>query len=312
MKISFFILNYNGADFLSGCVASFLEAIQNSTYDCQLIVVDNVSTDHSVSLIKTTYPNVRIMRMLKNRVLCSFNDAVSQSNSDIVFLLNNDLKADPFFIDPMVSIFKENEDAFLVTAKSLLFDGSYEGGRSIPFMSYGIFATTCHFPGFEKLKEKSGYTFAAGFGAFHRQRFLDLGGYDDLYLPGRVEDSDLMLRAWKRGWKCYYQPRSLLYHMGGKSFKQRFGERGTMEIAHRNTFLFMWKNMESPRYWSSHLFFLLPRMIWMLAHGHWEFISAFVKALAKLRQVFQRRRSEKNIVYQFSDREIISFFRHGR
>jgi len=311
MNVDLFILNYNGAGFVGECIHSFSEAVKNSNYDCRVVVIDNKSTDESVAFIKKAYPNVHLLLMSQNRVLCSFNNAASQSNADIVFLLNNDLKADPFSIDPMVSVFQENKDAFLVTAKSLLSDGSYEGGLSIPLMSYGMFSTTCHFPGYEKLKEESGFTFAAGFGAFHRQRFLELGGYDDLYLPGRVEDSDLMLRAWKKGWKCYYQPASIFYHMGGRSFKQKYGERGTMEIAYRNSFLFMWKNIFSSEYVAAHFFFLFPRMIWMLMKGHWEFIAAFLKALTKLNLVIDRRAKEKKISYRFLDREVITLFANG-
>lgn len=311
MRTDFFILNYNGSGFVAECIQSFLQATKHSRHDCRVVVIDNKSTDDSIALIQKSFPDVRILDMQENRVLCSFNDATAQSDADIVFLLNNDLKADPYLIDPMISVFENNEDAFLVTAKSLLFDGAYEGGRSIPLMSFGIFSTTCQFQGYEKLKDKPGFTFAAGFGAFHRKRFLELGGYDDLYLPGRVEDSDLMLRAWKKGWKCYYQPNSILYHMGGKTFKLKYGERGTMEIAHKNTFLFMWKNISSAEYVLSHLFFLLPKMIWMLLKGRWEFITAFLKALTKLDLVIKRRIRERKIQYRFSDREVIDMFANG-
>lgn len=310
MKVDLFILNYNGLHFVGDCIQSFLEATKNSSHQCRVVVIDNQSKDGSPDLIKNKFPQVHLMAMSQNRVLCSFNDAAKQSDADILFLLNNDLKTDPYSIDPMVSIFLKQDDAFLVTAKSLLFDGSYEGGLSIPLFSSGMFFTTCLFPGYEKLKEQAGITFAAGFGAFHRKRFLELGGYDDLYLPGRVEDSDLMLRAWKKGWKCYYQPKSIFYHMGGKTFKHKYGERGTMEIAHKNTFLFTWKNISDPIYLLEHFFFLIPRMIWMLLKGRWEFTTAFLKALGKLHLIAERRRKEKKVVYLYSDRQIIELFAH--
>ncbi len=311
-KVELFVLNYNGADFISPCVSSLLEAIKNSKYSCKLYIIDNRSVDKSVEIIQKHFQDVSVISMNENRVLCSFNDVVANSKADIVFLLNNDLKADPYFIDPLVEVFEEQKDTFLVAAKSFLFNDSYEGGRSVPMVKQGLFSMDCRFPGYEKLMNQFGLTFSAGFGAFDRLRFLELGGYDDLYLPGRMEDADLTFRAWKKGWKCYYQPKSILYHMGGKSFKDRFGDRGTMEIAHRNTFLFMWKNINFYRYWIAHFLFLIPRIIWMLLRGRPEFLTGFIKALKKLKITLSRRHHEKNVSYQYTDREVISFFSYER
>ena len=309
-RVGIYILNYNGAEYVGTCIDSILKAIRNSAFKCDLTVIDNSSTDESVNLIKTRFPKVPIMQM-ENRVLCSFNEVVKQSQADVVFLLNNDLNADPFFIDPLVSIFAKQTDVFLVAPKSYLPNGSYEGGRSIPFIKFGFFGTTCHFNGFEKFKDEPGITFAAGFGAFDREKFLALGGYDDLYLPGRLEDADLAFRAWRKGWKSYYEPQSILHHLGAKSFKERFGTRGTMELAHRNTFLFMWKNIHSAKYWFSHFIFLIPRMFWMLCKGQPEFIAGFCKALRHLRKAFNKCKKEKENSYQFSDQNVISFFNHA-
>src|SRR3989338_4940496 len=178
-QIDIFILNYNGAEYIAPCISSVLNALAASKYRTTLSVIDNLSTDDSVAMIRKLYPSVLIVEMIENRVLCAFNDAVAKSSADVVILLNNDIKADPAFIGPLVSIFEEREDVFLVAAKSFLPNGAYEGGRSWPFISFGIFGTTCHFKGFEQLTEMLGFTFAAGFGAFDRKKFLELGGYDD-------------------------------------------------------------------------------------------------------------------------------------
>lgn len=311
MYVDIFVLNYNGADYILDCISSLLLSLKNSRHNCQLSIIDNHSTDHSVQIIKDKFPEVEIVSMAENRVLCSFNDVVRQSKADLVFLLNNDLKADPFFIDPLVMVFQENKDVFLVAAKSFLFDGSYEGGRSVPFVKFGFFGTTCRFRGFERYMDQFGFTFAAGFGAFDRNKFIELGGYDDLYLPGRLEDADLAFRAWKKGWKSYYQPQSILYHRGAKSFKDRFGSRGTMELAYQNTFLFMWKNLLSPYHCLTHVCFFLPRLVWMLLKGRFEFLTGFIKAVGKSIPAFERRQREKMIQYQYSDSEVISFFKYG-
>lgn len=310
MRVDLFILNYNGASYALDSIASFLEAIKRSSYECKLFVIDNSSTDNSVELIRRQFFNVKILSM-KNRVLCSFNEAARGSNADVVFLLNNDLKVASDSLDHAIRLFQNHNDLFMVSMKSFLQDGSYEGGLAKPFLQLGIFGTTCHFKGHEKLIGRTNITFAAGFGAFDRKKFLELDGYDDLYLPGRLEDVDLCLRAWKKGWKSYYQPKSIVWHIGAKSFNERFGRRGTMELAYRNTFLFMWKNFRTPQYWFSHVIFLLPKMLWMLAKGRHEFITGFVKATRKIPTVIQRRKKEKSMAYKHSEREIMEKFRRA-
>ena len=311
LRVDLFVLNYNGETCIRECVHSLMEALKQSVHRCSLFVIDNCSRDQSVTILQREFPQLYIYQMAKNNVLCSFNEPVAKSNADVVFLLNNDLKVDPFFIDPMVSWFEEKKEVFLVAAKSFLPDGSYEAGRAIPFISYGMFGTTCHFRGFEQYIDKPGLTFASGFGAFDRHKFVELGGFDDLYLPGRLEDSDISFRAWKKGWKSYYQPKSTIYHLGAKSFKERFGERGTMELAHRNTFLFMWKNMESNTYWAQHFLFLIPRIFWMLLKGRYEFATGFLKAIWRLSAVLERRKQQKEIRYTYADKEVMSFFKNG-
>src|SRR3989338_1914465 len=309
MRVDLFILNYNGEKYVLPCIDSFLQAMRNSKHDCQLIVIDNSSTDQSVASIKNRYPSVRVMSM-PNRVLCSFNDVVLQSKADIVFLLNNDLRATPECIDPMVDIFVTHPDTFLVAPKSYSMDGSFEGGKSTAFISLGGFGTTCHFKGFEEHANRFGYTFATGFGAFDRKKFIELKGYDDLYLPGRLEDSDIALRAWRMGWKCFYQHLSVIHHIGAKSFDERFSKKGTLKLAHRNSFLFFWKNISDKPYWLAHIFFVIPRIFYMLLKGDLGFFTGFLEALGKIKIVWHKRRENKLIKYSLSDRQVLELFRH--
>lgn len=312
MEVDIFILNYNGVDYLEETVQSFLEAIRVSKNSCRLAVIDNQSTDNSVSLIRNKFPDLEIIIPDQNKVLCSFNSVVKErSSAEIVFLMNNDLVVEKDFIDPMVEIFREHDDAFLVAPKSFLRNQEYEGGLCIPFFKLGMFGTTCHFQGYKNRIDQIGLTFQAGYGAFHRQRFIELGGYDDLYLPGRMEDSDLAFRAWKMGWKGYYQPKSIVYHIGAKAFKDRFGERKTMEIAHRNTYLFMWKNIRGIQYLFLHFLFFFPRLIWMILKGRYEMVTGFIGALARLDVVLSKRRAEKVKFYPINEQQVISVFRHA-
>ena len=45
-----------------------------------------------------------------------------------------------------------------------------------------------------------------------RELFNEVEGFDDVYSPAYYEDADLCMKIWKKGFKVYYQPESIIYH----------------------------------------------------------------------------------------------------
>jgi ADP-heptose:LPS heptosyltransferase/GT2 family glycosyltransferase len=303
LKVRIVILNYNGTEILAECLPSFLEALRRSSHPAALTVLDNRSTDGSVAWLKTHFPEVETVVARENLLLVSFNDYVAQAKEDVVILMNNDIRVDSGFIDPLVRVFEERSDAFLASPQTLSFDGArYEGGRSRAKIRWGLFWSSSIFPGSEALQGKAGHTFASGFGAFHRKRFLALKGYDDLYLPGIIEDADLGFRAWREGFRSYYVPESKVYHLGQASFKKAFGEKRILTLAHRNSFLFIWKNLKDVSLWLEHFVFLIPRLLSAAVSGKAELAIGFFEALRRLPEAIKRRRFP--LKRSRSDREV--------
>ncbi len=46
----------------------------------------------------------------------------------------------------------------------------------------------------------------------NREKLWQLGGFDEIYAPYYYEDADLGIRAWRVGWKCYFEPQSICMH----------------------------------------------------------------------------------------------------
>lgn len=290
MRVEVIILNYNGGDLLLECLPSLSASVQRTRHSAQLVLLDNGSSDGSDSLAQERFPNLKLVHARQNRFLCSYNDYLRESDCHVAILLNNDMRVDEEFIDPLVAHFEKQTDVFMVTPRCLSFDGNrYEGGITQFRMRFGIFWASSRYPGHEKHLHRVHPTMAAGYGAFNRRKFLELGGYDDLYLPGRLEDSDLCFRAWRKGWVLLYEPASVIYHKGGVSFHKRFGEWGTLRINHRNAFLFVWKNIRDPLFLLSHLILLPLRLLWALLRGQTEFVMGFFDALPLLGKALTRR-----------------------
>lgn len=309
MKVNIIVLNYNGEDLIPECLPSIIAAKNYSNYDIRITVIDNESTDNSLDLLMA-YSGEIEMLSLKNRVLCSFNDAILRQAEEIAIFLNNDIKVDKGFVDPMIKVFEEDRSVFQVAPKCFDFDGiSLEGGRSKAFIKYGWFGALARYPGWEEEIDAPGYTFQTGFGAVRKNIFLELGGYDDLYLPGRLEDSDICFRAWKRGWKCYYEPKSVVYHMGGASFGKKFGKKGISAIDSRNSALFFWKNIQDPHYWIMHLIFMPIRLAWWISRGDFAAVKGFFQALKKVPAVIKKRFNCDRPLYKLKDREVFNIFK---
>jgi GT2 family glycosyltransferase len=305
-KVRIIVLNYNGEKILRECLPSLVQAAKRSRYTPAITVLDNRSTDGSLDVLAKNFPGVEVFLASENQVLCSYNEYLAKISEPLVILLNNDLKADPNFIDPLVARFEEDAKLFMVTSKSLSFTGDYESGRCKSSIKYGLFWSASIFPGYERGVGIAGSTMSAGFGAFDRQKFLELGGYDDLYLPGRLEDNDICFRAWRQGWHCFYEPRSVVYHKGAVSFNEAFGSKKTKILGHRNSFLFLWKNIRDPFYLFEHFFLLIPRLLFAVCTGKGELAAGFFRALPLCGQALKRRRQTAGERSVLKDKEIFA------
>ena len=310
IKVNIIVLNYNGKDLLRECLPSLIEAAKISKYHCGVTVIDNASHDGSVEFLENNFREVSIDKRRDNKVLCAFNDLLKRIDDDVVILLNNDIKVKPDFVDPLIDVFIRQKDAFLAVPKTMSFDGTRcENGKGRAMIKYGMFWAISRYPDYEKDADTEAIISHSANGAFHRERFVSLGGYDELYLPGIMEDADLCFRAYRRGYRCYYKPDSVVYHKGRESFKRAFKERKIDELAHRNTFLFMWKNITSGRILAEHLLFLVPRLLFAFVTAKTEFISGFFEAVPKLPEAIKRRKDSSKEEITRSDIQIFKEFK---
>ncbi len=310
-SVSLFILNYNGTALLGECLPGILAAAKKSRRKARVTVIDNHSTDNSLAFVKKTFPEAIASLSTGNRFLISFNEFVEHDSSDAVVLMNNDIKVEEGFLDPLLDALEQKEDALFTSSLCWDFDKTrYEGGLSQLHRKAGIWGTTSVLP--EKLRPDSGsFWFTVSMGAclaFRRDRFLELGGYDDLYLPGILEDLDLCYRGWRKGWRGYFVPESVIYHKGQASFKPAFGNDRIRRMAARNTYFFMWKNVDDPGLVLLDLLWMPVRMIYALFRGDKAFAQGAWDALQQGQAALDRRKvREKD--FAMTDRAILKLFK---
>ncbi len=296
MPVPILILNFNGCHLLAQCLPSLVCAAQASRYGAYLAVVDNGSTDDSRAYLAANYPQIPVYDR-PNLGLTSFNTVLAQLDSEIVLLMNNDVKLDEFAIDRLVDplLHQRGEaNCFMTAPQCRKFDGvSYEGLKTAIRWRCGLIQASCFYPGHETTVNQSGWTACAGpVMAIDRRIFLELGGFDPIYLPGRLEDLDLTFRAWLAGYHARYIPESMAYHYGGATFVDVLGQQGCDDLALRNTLLFIWKNLRHPLDLARHLAGLAARLLaepfralLSPAGARWKLTSALSAAVKRRRQM---------------------------
>lgn len=310
MNVRMVILNYNGHTILSECLPSVMKAVESSCHQIRLTILDNGSTDASESLIVKNYPKAEYIHAPSNDFLCSFNWYARQIDDEAMLLMNNDLKLDENFCDPLIDAMQSDPDVFFCAPKSMTFDGTaYEGSLSKCEIRHGLIWGSARFDGHEALINKKSLTLQCGFGLFHRKRFLELGGYDDLYLPGTVEDTDLCYRGYLSGWKGIYCPQSICFHMGQASFGKVFGNAGIRRINRRNRHLFMWKNIRSFHIWTEYLAWTPIHLLRQLITGSYPEILGLADAVKKFSLAMQKRRKTFSTPYKRSDADVFEISR---
>ena len=256
---SIIILNWNGKDLLAEGIPSVLAAVQTDGKQHEVIVVDNGSTDGSAEYLRAQFPEVRLVVLPENLGFAEGNNAgVRAARHDVVILLNNDMVVDSGFIRPLLEGF--GSSTFAVSSQIHLQDPSArreETGRTTAVFRRGLIDYS--HAGIEGPLSRRYYpVFWAGGGssAFHRRRFLWLGGFSSIYSPAYVEDADLSYQAWKAGWEVLFAPESVVYHKHRATSARVFSHQGLECLTRRNQFFFIWKNIRSWRMLLSHCFFL--------------------------------------------------------
>ena len=286
MTTSVVIPVYNGSHFLKKNLPAVLKLGAD-----EIIVVDDASTDDSVSVIQS-FGSIRLIRNLTNfRFPLSVNTGFKAATGDIVFLLNQDVTPDsrlisktlPYFTDPKMFAVSFNE------RQNSWADAKFSAG----FLHYSNGQPT-------KTPHRSFWA-SGGSSAIRKSLWDNLGGFDPVFSPGYYEDLDLGWRARKSGYDILWAPDAIVDHVRETAFSQAFTKDYLTKIKERNYLLCHWKNLDS-----SNLI------------AHWKalllsctktpgYATPVILALSKLPQIIASRRKLKS-QWTKTDTEVFSLF----
>ncbi|NLO23292.1 MAG: glycosyltransferase family 2 protein [Fibrobacter sp.] len=235
MSCSVIIVAYNSKDFISSCLFSVENALQD--LDSEIIVLDNGSPSPITRDIKESFPRVHWVESKENLGFGkACNLLASKATKPYLFFLNPDtIVSKNVFINTLRFI-KNTENSGLVGCRILNEDGSLQWScrRSFPSPLSAVFKTIGLSALFPKNKFFASYNMtyldpnivtevdaiSGSFFGVEASFYKELGGFDeDFFMYG--EDLDLCFRAKKKGRKNYYYPDSSIIHFRGRSSKTR-------------------------------------------------------------------------------------------
>jgi GT2 family glycosyltransferase len=214
--VSILIVNYNGAEVLSGCLVS-LRHISYPRFE--VVIVDNASTDNSKEMLAQC-PSVRVLNSDHNRGFAGGNNfGLPACNGQLVLLLNSDTIVTPQFLEPLVEYLLEHPQVGIVQGKMLL---SRHGNVLDVCGSFLTrFGFLYHYGYYKQDAQKYDHSYPvfSAKGAcllFRRELVAATGGYlfnEDFFCY--YEETDFCHRAWLTGHEAHFVHTSTIQHLQG-------------------------------------------------------------------------------------------------
>lgn len=220
------IVTYSIKDYLCPC----LDSIKEQAYpEFEVIVIDNSGDKNFSQGIIERYPEIKLNLGKKHLSYCeALNLGIKQSIGDFILCLNDDVILDKRFIGEALKGFSIDSKIGMVSGKILRSDRKTLDSAGL-FLSLWLTARERGYGlkdkgQFEKEERIFGVNGAA---AFYRKEMLeDIKEGEDYFDPEFhffYEDLDIAWRARRIGWRGYYIPSAIAYHVRGGTTRKSYG-----------------------------------------------------------------------------------------
>lgn len=201
VNFSIHILTHNRKDALAECIEALYTSLENKKE--RILVVDNASTDGTVEMLSSDYPDVEILSLDKNYgVAGGRNRGVRQLPTDWIIFIDDDCIVAENFLENFTSKINNSPEADIFTFK---------------IKQAGSGETTCwsYYPEREKFADITfkAHIFSGGGCAIKQEVFSNIGMLDETFLFC-AEELDFSLRAIDAGFSIKYTPDLCITHLG--------------------------------------------------------------------------------------------------
>lgn len=254
LKIAVVILNYQGEYTLPEFLPTVLKYSKKE--GVEVFVIDNDSTDESFSLMLNQFTEAKLVVLGKNYGFADgYNFGLENIQAEYYVLLNSDVEVTQGWLDPLLEYMEAHPEAAACQPKLLSQKNKayfeYAGACGGYIDRYGY--PFCRGRILDKIEEDKGQYdeirpifWASGAALFIRsQDYWEAGGLDGRFFA-HMEEIDLCWRLRSRGRGIVCIPQSVVYHVGGETFRQQ--NVGKTILNFRNNLLMLYKNLPDREY----------------------------------------------------------------
>ncbi len=224
MKLSVVVVNNNRCDLLKLTLNSLIKAAHN--VDREAIIVDSASTDNSIEMLNTEYPQFRVIANKTDEgVANAANRGIQASRGEYVLLVNSDVILGKETLEKVTAYLNEHQDVSGLGVRMLGPQGTFlqESNRGLtkPWVSFfKLTGLAKQFPK-SRLRNRNNKEWVQEFqtseidilnGAFmlvRREVFNEIGGFDERFRMYGY-DIDFSYRMRLAGFKNYYYPKTYI------------------------------------------------------------------------------------------------------
>ena len=227
-SVNLFVLNWNGRDLTLDCLSS----LEKITYpNVKVYVIDNGSSDNSVTAIRNQFPDYEIIELPENYGFARGNNAgfeLVKQKADYTIFLNNDTIVDPNFVEPLINAMESNSTVKQSTPKIFYADNLdyiWFGGGKVSLWAGWIRHLGIRQKDSMQFSFNRNVDYATGCCVCMRTvDFESIGMFDEsFFMYG--EDVDLSLRFRKQGGQILFVPESKIWHKVSSSIGTQFSIR---------------------------------------------------------------------------------------
>ena len=296
-KVAIVILNWNGQAMLAKYLPNVIEY---SRQDAEVWVADNCSSDQSMRLLETQFPQVKTIVLEQNFGFAEgYNRALKQIEAEYYILLNSDVEVSHHWLTPLIEFMDSHPQVAACQPKLLAeYDkdsfeyagacGGFLDKYGYPFCRGRIFNTVERDNGQYDYQQE--ILWATGACMMIRSKdYWDAGGLDGRFFAHN-EEIDLCWRLRLMGRQIYCIPESEVYHVGGGTLPKSNPMKTFLNF--RNNLTMLYKNLSDNELKN------VLRMRWFL-----DYLAAFemlilgrnwgdFKAVFKARKAFKAWRAD--------------------
>lgn len=250
MDISVIIPSLNGRKYFDEFLSSVIKECERTLYKAEVVIVDDGSEDDSMPYLESIASDIlKPYRNIKKGACSARNYAVLKSSGKYLVFLDNDVIIEKGFFEKIVPMF-QNSSVGAVACAGYQYDSRQQiDGIKLLKFKRGFFRFTSNILNKdikEGLDEYLSFGVQGAYFACRRDVFDEVCGISELFEPYLLEETDLMYKILKHGYKILYQPNTHPLHKWGGTIASKVSPR-TKYLSVRNKYLFNFIHLHSTK-----------------------------------------------------------------